>query len=215
METVLVQHGEDGHHPDDVRAAERTDRLRVHRGRGGHDGVRRAQVRQLAQQGGRGLRGDLVAVRAARGGDRRHDEPFHHGGGREQDPVAGGRIRQQLQRQLGAQDRAPEVHQDHDTGRAVHLLDGRGDLHRVRAQGGLVQPGGHGDAHLTPPDHLLGQLDGRDRQRPAVRDHHQTDAAPRAGRPVAGQEVNPVVAARSRATVVAPGSWWPTLRSPR
>ena len=104
---------------------------------------------------------------------------------------------------------------------------------RVGAERRLVEPGGHLDPHRAAVQHLRRQRDRGPRQRAAVGDDDQADAG-RSGRrsPGAsvmslrsarrhvssaqdGSERRSVAASSSRATVVAPGSWWPTLRSPR
>ena len=134
--------------------------------------------------------------------------------------LAGRGVVEQVQRQLGAEHGAAEVHQDDDAGGTVDPLDGLLDLHGVGAERRLVEPGRDLDPHRTAVQHLVGQRQRGPRQRPAVRDDDDADVLPpevitAVPRPLQVEARLAAAAATSSATLVAPGSWWPTLRSPR
>ena len=145
---------------------------------GGHV-VGTGQVRGLAHQRGSGLGGDLGAARTARGSDRGDDQALDDRRGGEQDPVAGRRVVEQVEGQLGAEDGTAEVHQDDDPGRAVDLLDRLLDPDGVGAEGVLVEAGSHLDVHRAAVQHLAGQADSGPRQGSAVGDDHDADARSR------------------------------------
>ena len=119
---------------------------------------------------------------------------------------------QQVEGQLGGEDGAAEVHEDQDAVLGPHLLDRAQHLGRVRAQraAGLVQAAGGADAHVRPR-HLRGQLGHALGEPGAVADDDEADhgyAAPASANAAAA-------ASSSSHDEVAPGSWWPALRSPR
>ena len=142
-------------------------------------------------------------------GHRRDDQPLDQRGRAEHDPVPHVVV-EQLQRELGREHGAAEVHQHHDALPLVGGLDGRHDLGGVGAERGVVQPRRHLHAHRLAVQHLPSQGDRRVGERPAVRDHHQPGARRHQPAPTAA-----AAASRSRVVEVAPGSWCPTLRSPR
>ena len=93
-----------------------------------------------------------------------------------------------------------------------HLLDRAQHLGRVRPERSfrLVQPAGGADAHVRTR-HLHGQLGHALREPGAVADDDEADhgyAAPASANAAAA-------ASSSSHDEVAPGSWWPALRSPR
>ena len=135
--------------------------------------------------------------------------PSTSGSRAEHDPVPHVVV-EQLQRELGREDGAAEVHQHHDALPLVGGLDGRHDLGRVGAERGVVQPRRDLHAHRLAVQHLPRERDRRVGERPAVRDHHQPGARRHQPAPTAA-----AAASRSRVVEVAPGSWCPTLRSPR
>ena len=85
-------------------------------------------------------------------------------------------------------------------------LDGLPHGGGVGAQDPTVEPGGDLDRRARPVHHLHCQLDGGFGQPATVGDDDDADHDVKA---VA------VAASRSSAADVAPGSWWPALRSPR
>src|SRR5690606_9344052 len=98
-------------------------------------------------------------------------------------------------------------------GRLERLLDRRGDAVVARAEPAVVRPARGEQQHAGR--HLGGELDGPLREPLRVRDEDERDARPRPDRPGA-HAVAASRAASSRIAVdVAPGSWWPALRSPR
>ena len=171
------------------------------------------QVRGLAHQGVAGLGRDLRAARSPGRGDGRDHESLDDGCRRQRHPVPRGRVVEEVQGQLGAQQGTAEVHQYDDAARTVGALDRGADAHRVGPQRRLVQPGRHLDPQRPAVQHLLRQHDRGLGQRPAV---GHDDESHLLGRAAGSHGWNARVAASSSsATVVAPGSWWPTLRSPR
>jgi hypothetical protein len=110
---------------------------------------------------------------------------------------------------------AAEVHEDDDPAAGVRVDNGVGDADGVRAEGTLVEARCLLDPHGIPVQHLTREGDRGPGQGAAVGDDHETDeTAARRG------HASPVrstcaAAARRSAAEVAPGSWCPTLRSPR
>ena len=164
-----------------------------------------------------------LAAGSAGGGDGGDDEPSTSGAGESSDPLAGRRVVEQVEGELGAEHRAAQVHEHDDAGRAVDLLDGLLDLRRrpcrTWSRRARRRPR---CADRAAVQHLRGQRDRGPGQRPAVRDDDDADGrAPPAHRPSSlGRQADAALvdgdrAATSSATLVAPGSWWPTLRSPR
>ena len=178
---------------------------------------------ELSDLGGEATRG------GGRDGGERVAEPGGHGGGDGSfDQRRGGeqylaspRLVEQVGGQSGGEDGAPEVHEDQHAVPRPHVLDGAQHPGRVGAQGaaGLVEPAGGADAHLRP-GHLRGQLGDALRERRAVADDDEADhgyagsasapAAPAGDRASTAEAVS-----SSSQELVAPGSWWPALRSPR
>ena len=119
---------------------------------------------------------------------------------------------QQVDGQLGGEDGAPEVHQDQHAVVGPHVVDRAQHPGRVRPERAcrLVQPAGGADAHVRAR-HLRGQLGHALREPGAVADDDEADhgyAAPASANVAAA-------ASSSSHDEVAPGSWWPALRSPR
>ena len=111
-----------------------------------HDaGGRLGQVCGLAHQGVAGLGRDLRAARSPGRGDGRDHEPLDDGRRRQRHPVPRGRVVEEVEGQLGAEQGTAEVHQYDDAARTVGALDRRADAHRVGPQRRLVQPGRHLD----------------------------------------------------------------------
>jgi hypothetical protein len=151
----------------------------------------------------------FIPAGTGRRGHRGDNQPFDHRSRAEYDPVADA-VLQEVERELGGEYGAAQVHQDHDAVAAVGGRDGVHDRDRVGAERRLVQPGGDLDPDRARVHHLRREPDRRARQGAAVGDHH--DADHRSQLPV--PSVVPA-AVSSSVTEVAPGSWWPTLRSPR
>ena len=113
----------------------------------------------------------------------------------------------ELQRHLGAEHRAAEVEQ-HAVRRpgCRPVLDRLGDRRRVSAERRRVQPGRDLDPRPADPRQpSRGEPDRRLGQRTAVRDDDDPDHDERVR----------AAASSSSVVLVAPGSWWPALRSPR
>jgi ABC-type Mn2+/Zn2+ transport system ATPase subunit len=191
--------------------------------------VVRGEVRGLPEQGPPGLRRHLVpgcTTGSRDGGDHQALDQRRRA---QQHTLADGGVVEQVEGQFGAEDRAPQVHQDDDALLGVHALDRPRDLHRVGAEGGLVEARGDGDTRFRPVHHLPCQLDRGSGERAAVRDDDDPDAersptarrghrrvVPSAGTARADADPRVAAAAATRsATLVAPGSWCPVLRSPR
>ncbi len=170
-----------------------------------------SQVLLLARQApaGRGGHG-LQRIAEARGHRRRHGA-LHERRLGQQDRRASLLV-QQVDGQFRGEDGAPEVHEDQHAVRGPHLLDRAQHLGRVRPERSfrLVQPAGGADAHVRTR-HLRGQLGHALREPGAVADDDEADhgyAAPASANAAAA-------ASSSSHDEVAPGSWWPALRSPR
>ena len=161
-------------------------------------------------------RGDLVPVGTRpRPRPRRRTRPSTSGAGHSSDPVAEVGV-EQVQRELGRQHGAAEVHEHDDAVAAVGGGDGAADRRRRRCRTVVVvEPGGDLDPRPARPCTIsLGERDGgprpghgcarRRRCRPRGPSASGRSAERRARRP-----------RRAASTEVAPGSWWPTLRSPR
>jgi hypothetical protein len=186
----------------------------------GHLGGRRAPGRRLVDRpevglfaGERrgGLRGHLRAPGAASRRDGRNDEPFDERGGAEQDLLPGSVV-EQVQGEFGGEYGTAEVHQDDDAVPGVRRGDRGDDLRRVRTEGGVVEARGDFDPCRRGVRHLAGETDRRSGEGPAVR---HDDKADHDDPPTPEWPSSVAAAWSSRVTDVAPGSWWPTLRSPR
>ncbi len=155
-----------------------------------------------------GLACDLDGGGARIGGHRGHDQALDQRRGGEDDAAAAVVV-QELHGEFGGQDSAAQVHQHDDPVATIGSVDGVVDGHGVGSQGAVVEPGGDLDGGRAAVQHLGGQCNSGVRERSAVRDHHDAD------RHVSGPAKASAAAATSSAADVAPGSWWPTLRSPR
>ena len=178
-----------------------------------------AEVPGLRGQPGGGLARHLVAARPARRGHRRRHQPLDQRCGGEHDPLAHV-VGQELQGELGREHRAAEVHEHDDAVAVVRLADRLGDRGRVGAEQRAVDAGGNGDPEVRALDHLPGEGDRRGGERARVRDDdeagHARQPAARPAPPGCPEPSSaPAAAATSRVADVAPGSWCPTLRSPR
>ena len=130
-----------------------------------------AELRGLRRQRAARLGGDLgqrrAAARPRSRGDRALDERcggHHHG-------PAG---LEHLERDLGAHQRAAEVHQHEHAVVGADALDGRADALGVGADRAVVDPAGRLDQHLAPA-HLRGQLGHALGQPRAVGDENEVD----------------------------------------
>ena len=122
--------------------------------------------------------------------------------------VAG--VAAQLERQFGAEHGAAEIHEhEHAVGRGDpvdRFLDSRG----VGAEHVAVETGGDLDRVAASPRTICsGELDGGLGQPATVRDDDDADHDDLTSR------MRTAAASNSNAADVAPGSWWPALRSPR
>ena len=167
-----------------------------------------------AGRGGHGLQ----RIAEARGHGRRHGALHERRlGQQDRRPSL---LVQQVDGQLGGKDGAPEVHEDEHAVRGPHLLDRAHDLGRVGAERSrrLVQSAGGADAHVRT-GHLRGQLRDALGELRAVADDDEADhgyAAPASpSSPPPGPPNVLAAASSSSHDEVAPGSWWPALRSPR
>jgi hypothetical protein len=173
-----------------------------------------------------GVDGHLVEGRAGRGKDDGGHEPLDQWRGREHDRRSGGAVAE-VQGQLRAEHSAAEVHHDEHTLGGRDLVDGFPDPDRVGAGDVAVESGGDGDRRRRTSDHLERELHRCLGQLAAVGDHDDPDPGAwcvRAGSfrlagcsgRAHGASANAEAAASiSSAAEVAPGSWWPALRSPR
>ncbi len=112
---------------------------------------------------------------------------------------------EQLERQLAAEHGTPQIHQHDDSVTIVDLLDRC--LHRdgICAERTIGDTGGDGHRHGPAGNHFESEVDRGFGQGTTVADDDQTDHHAS----VATAAVNSI------AVEVAPGSWWPMLRSPR
>ncbi len=159
---------------------------------------RGVHVRLLGSQRTDGLRGHLAGSRSAGGGHRRDHQPLDQRRRAQHHALADAGV-DHVERHLGRQHGAPEIHQHDHAFSVVGGLDGFDDGRGVGAERRRVQSGSHGDPHLGSVQHLRCQRHGRVGQRAAVGHHDQS-----------GHEGPPP--ARTRAVVtsnaadVAPGS---------
>jgi hypothetical protein len=151
-----------------------------------------AQERGLDLGSPPGVCGHFVQTGAGGSEDDGRDQPFHQRRLRQHDRRVGG-VAAEVERKLGAEDSAPE--------------------HAV------VESGGDRDRRRRTPDHLQRQLDGRLGQLTAVGDDDDPDHVGFLVGVLCGSHGVVANAAAadwsSNAAEVAPGSWWPALRSPR
>ena len=168
----------------------------------------RCQVGLLGRQRRHRFGRDLGRGGARVGGHRGDDQPLDERR-RAQHDAAAAVVVQEVQGELGRQDRAAEIHQHDDPVALIRSTDGVLDGDGVGPEGAVVEPGGDLDGRLTTVQHLGGQCHGGVRERPAVGDHHDADG--HGSKP----DKASAAAAISSAADVAPGSWCPTLRSPR
>ncbi len=130
--------------------------------------------------------------------------------------------REELEGHLGREDGAAEVHQDQHAVLRPRRLDGVRDAHGVGAQrvSRLIEAAGRGQPQVLAA-HLGGQLGGALGQPGAVTDEDDADhgaARPGPESPGVGSSTpasTSAAACSSSQDDVAPGSWWPALRSPR
>jgi hypothetical protein len=168
VQTVPV--GDREHADDLVADRRRRDLGRVLVGNG--------QVRRLAEQGVARLGGDLGPARSTGRRHRGDHQALHDRGGREDHPLADRRILQQVQRQLGTEHGAAEIHQDDDAVGPVDLLDRVLDLYGVGAERRLVEAGRDLDPYPAAVEHLTRECQRSPGQCPAVGDDDDADAWP-------------------------------------
>jgi hypothetical protein len=159
---------------DDQPGRARRRRIEGHRDPGG-PGLTATQMGDLRRQAAACLRRHLPGARAELGGDRRGDGALDERRLAQQDllaPVVG----QHLDRHLGRQDGAPEIHQHDDAVVRPRPLDRADDEDGVGADGviGRVEPPGGLKLDLGPA-HLPCQLRRALGQLPAVRDEDEPD----------------------------------------
>ena len=178
----------------------------------------RREVRRLGREAATGRDRDRLQRVAQRRRHARRHSALHQRGLGQQHPTAP-LLLEQVDCQLGGEDGAAEVHEDQHAVVGPDVLDRRQHLRRIGAESaaGLVQPAGGAHAHLRPR-HLRGELDHAFGESRAVADDDEADhrdqaafAAPAAGAPPSVR----AAASSSSHDDVAPGSWWPALRSPR
>ena len=139
------------------------------------------------------------------GGGAHHgrQQSLHQGCGTDHDPFGKVTV-QELDRQLGAEQRAAEIEQHEHTIGRINRGDRQSDRRSIGPETAIVHAGGHRNSGCIRRDHLLGQGHYVVGQRTAVRDDNDSDHAS-------------VLAAAtsSRVALVAPGSATPALRWPR
>ena len=130
-----------------------------------------AELCGLRRQRAARLRGDLGQLRAAA-------RPRSSGNGALDERGRGQHHRpaglEHLQRDLGAHQRAPEVHQDEHAVVGTDAFDGRADALGVGADRAVVDPAGRLDQHLAAA-HLRGELGHTLGQPRAVGDENEVD----------------------------------------
>ncbi len=147
---------------------------RPRRPRAGDRGSGLPEVGGLAGQTAPRLRRHLLEAPIEPRGDGRRDGAFHERGVRQQNRRAAILV-EELDRHLGGQDRAAQIHQDQHAVGGPHRLDRGEHPHRVRPDRvvGTVEPAGRRHAHVLAA-HLSCELGRALRERTAVR--HQDDA---------------------------------------
>ena len=155
-----------------------------------------------------GVGGDLGQRRTGGGEGDGGDEAFDDGTIGEHDGAVSG-VAAQLEGQFCAEHGAAEIHDDeHAVGRG-DAVDGFFHSGGVGAEHVTVETGGDLDRWRRATDHLQGELDGGVGQPAAVRNDDDADHGDLSSR------TRSAAASNSNAAEVAPGSWWPALRSPR
>ena len=167
------------------------------------------QMTRLRGEGVPRLGGDVGRGGPARGGHRGDDEALDQRRRTEHRALADVVV-DQFEGELGGEHRAAQVHQHHHAVTVVGAPQRLADRHRVGAERAVVEPGGDLDRDAAPGQHLPRQGPRRLAEGPAVGDHDEPDGHDGSCSPRAV-----AAAATSRAVEVAPGSWWPALRSPR
>ncbi len=187
------------------------------RGSGDH------QVRLLGAERAPRLGGHPVPVGTAGRGHGGHAQPLDERSRAQRDALPQGRV-EQVERDLGGEHGAAEIHEDDDAGAGVGSGDRVGDADGVGAEAPVVEPRGLLETDVVPVQHHARERDRGAGQGPAVGDDDETDGTDgtswihrRGTRGAHGASAGSACAAAaiSSAAEVAPGSWWPTLRSPR
>ena len=171
------------------------------------------------QRPGRLERHPLQRLAQPRGHRRRH-RALDQGGGAQQHPAAA-LLGEQLQRHLGGEQGAAQVHEHQHPALRPGRLDGGGDPHRVGAQCGLgwLHAPRRDDPDLLP-GHRPGQLRGPLGELGAVRDQDQPDRRCArwevAGRSDGGRLTRGIgrLSGRHRLDAAAPGDGSPGTRWP-
>ena len=147
---------------------------RPRRRRAGDRGSGLPEVGGLAGQPAPRLRGHLLEAPIELRGDGRRDGAFHERSVGEQHGRAAVLV-EELDRHLGGQDRAAQIHQDQHAVGGPHRLDRGEHPHRVRPDRvlGAVEPAGRRHVHVLAA-HLSREVCRTLRERTAVR--HQDDA---------------------------------------
>ncbi len=157
------------------------------------------------------LRRDVLALGPARGRHGGHAEPLHQRGGAERHTLPQLGV-DQVERQVGGEHGAAEIHEHDHAPPGVRAHDGVGHPDGIGAERPVLEARRHLQPDAVPVEHLRGETDRGLGERPAVRDDDDADGRVRHG--TCGGSVS-AAAATSSAADVAPGSWCPTLRSPR
>ena len=155
-----------------------------------------------------GVGGDLGQRRAGGGEGDRSDKAFDDRAIREHDGAVAG-VAAQLEGQFRAEHGATEIHDhEHTVGRG-DAVDGFFHSGGVGAEYVAVETGRDLDGWRCAADHLQSELDGGVGQPAAVGNDDDPDHGDLT------LNANRAAASNSNAEEVAPGSWWPALRSPR
>ena len=173
-------------------------------------GLGRSDAEQLGLDlsGLRGVGGDLGQRRAGGGESDGGDEAFDDRAIRQHDGAVA-RVAAQLEGQFRAEHGAAEIHDDEHTVGRGDAVDGFFHSGGVGAEYVAVETGGDLDGWRCAADHLQRELDGGVGQPAAV----GNDDDPDHGELTFSNAM--AAASNSNAAEVAPGSWWPALRSPR
>ena len=127
----------------------------------------RAEVGLLGRQRADRFGRDFGGTGAAGSSDGCHDESLDQRRGAQRRAFTNGGI-DHVERHLGREHGAAQVHQDDDAVAVVRAGDGLDDGGGVGAEGGRVEARRYGDAHLAAMQHLRGQGNRRVSQCPAV-----------------------------------------------
>jgi hypothetical protein len=122
-----------------------------------------------------GLSGDFVAASSTSGSYGRGNQSFDKWCGRQNDSLPNGWVIDEIEGKFSAENRAAEIHEHDDTGRAVNLLNSFLDADGVRAEGYLVQARGDRDRNRAAVQHLGCESHGGPGQSAAVRDNDDAD----------------------------------------